>query len=428
MVYKIVIIGLGISGLSISNKLTNYYDNKEMCILEASNRVGGRIYTQTIKIKKKEIKNYELGAGRFCKAHYRLCRLINNLNLEDKIIPNKNNVDYVIKNKKIKNIGTVFDIYSNAIKEYNEYNHEKINLTKYTFDTLGKHLVNKGFLSLEKYNWSRFSFPYDSEFNNMNAEVLFFNLKGQSKYPQFFSLKDGLSQISKGLYNILIKKGYSCLLNNRLIEFQKMENGQILLKIDDNGIIKSIKTEKLVLAIPPNKVLDCKNNILPKYLTNSIGSFSLYRIYAIFPMSKKTGKVWFNNINRTITDNPLRYIIPIDKKKGLIMISYVTGHLADYVTLHFSNNKKLVNYIMLNLKKLYPNIAIPKPIWIGGKYWPIGVHYYYPGFNPVDCMNYYLKPTTNPVWLIGEAYSEYQGWIEGSLQTSELCLKQIIDY
>lgn len=53
MVYKIVIIGLGISGLSISNKLTNYYDNKEMCILEASNRVGGRIYTQTIKIKKK---------------------------------------------------------------------------------------------------------------------------------------------------------------------------------------------------------------------------------------------------------------------------------------------------------------------------------------------------------------------------------------
>ena len=107
------------------------------------------------------------------------------------------------------------------------------------------------------------------------------------------------------------------------------------------------------------------------------------------------------------------------------MISYVTGNLADNIDRHFNSKKKLINHILDNLKELYPTKQIPKPIWIGGKYWPIGVHYYYPGFNPIECMNHYLKPTDSPIWLIGEAYSQYQGWIEGSLQTSDKCYHQI---
>ena len=39
--------------------------------------------------------------------------------------------------------------------------------------------------------------------------------------------------------------------------------------------------------------------------------------------------VWFKNINRTITDNYIRHIIPIDPNQ-LIMTSYTDGKLTEY--------------------------------------------------------------------------------------------------
>ena len=52
-------------------------------------------------------------------------------------------------------------------------------------------------------------------------------------------------------------------------------------------------------------------------LLNSVSPISLLRIYAKYP----TKNLWFKHIKRTITNNYIRQIIPIDYKNGLIILN-----------------------------------------------------------------------------------------------------------
>ena len=55
-------------------------------------------------------------------------------------------------------------------------------------------------------------------------------------------------------------------------------------------------------------------------MNNSVEEIPMARIYAVFK-PKNGEKVWFNDIGKITTNGPIQYIIPINKKKGIIMIS-----------------------------------------------------------------------------------------------------------
>lgn len=89
-------------------------------------------------------------------------------------------------------------------------------------------------------------------------------------------------------------------------------------------------------------------------MINSIKTEPLYRIYARYPNNPKTGIPWFSNLTKTITNLPIKYIIPIsyntitldkdinenDKKtvKNIIMISYTDSLFAKYWLKTIVNN------------------------------------------------------------------------------------------
>lgn len=53
-----------------------------------------------------------------------------------------------------------------------------------------------------------------------------------------------------------------------------------------------------------------------------------------------------------------------------------------------------------------------------------GVHFWNVGYDSYDCIDQMIKPLTDqPLYVIGEAYSKTQGWIEGAFETSELMLR-----
>jgi len=71
-----------------------------------------------------------------------------------------------------------------------------------------------------------------------------------------------------------------------------------------------------------------------KDLLNSVHSTSFVVVfYAIYK------DPWFDKISKTITNNPLRYVIPINKENGLIMISYTNGKEIDYWKPMIYNNE-----------------------------------------------------------------------------------------
>ena len=151
----------------------------------------------------------------------------------------------------------------------------------------------------------------------------------------------------------------------------------------------------------------------------------LLRIYAKYPLDDDKN-IWFKNIKRTITNNYIRHIIPIDYEKGLIMISYVDSEYADmWNDSIISNNKQVIDRLHTEIKKLF-KIDPPEPEYIKYYYWSNGLHVWKPGYDPDKLYNQILKPFDNKLLFIcGESYSMYQGWIEGSLETSYDVLEKI---
>jgi len=441
MLYDIVIIGGGIAGLYSAyniiknNKYNKYNKLQKILIIERNNYLGGRIKT----IKKKILHNnyyIESGAERFNNKHKLLIQLINELKLSNKII----NIDYKInfipsKNYK-KNENTYF-IKESPFKYINKViiyakkyeKDKKDNLKKYTFID---YAVKKNILKPKEIKFILDSLGYYKEIIDMNLYNIIKLCESLNTKLQFYKLKGGLSQIIDKLKQFIINKNCNIMLNNNVKNIIYNPNKSLFnIIINKNTIKKPIKTpikkqikntnkiiiaKKCIITIPKPDLL--KFNILStiKSSLKSINYVSLCKIFAIFSKSD----IWFKDISKTTTNNNLRYIIPLDKEKGLIMISYSDGKYADYWNNLYLKDKALfLKKIKDNIYKTF-HINMPNPIFIKPYYWNIGTHYWKKNKNSITLLKKILQPyPTIPLYICGENYSENQGWIEGALETSK---------
>lgn len=307
-----------------------------------------------------------------------------------------------------------------AIHHYEQQSGSLDTLIRYSLDD-----ITRDYLTPSDYEWVKFAYPYDAKFKEGNAQVVS-KILHQHYRETFYHLNGGLSKIIKRLKSKL--KNSDIRLQTRCLSVDvtndQSEPYYRVQVIKQEEILETIYTKNLIVAIPPQALQQINWNCLNLEDTRWIQSYPLYRIYAIYP--KQNGNVWFHHLGRVITDNPLRYIIPINPDQGLIMISYLSGDLARDVHQYASSDEKLSNFIAGNLRKLFPTKKIPKPTFLQGYYWDPGVHVYTPGINPDQQVKYWSRPGPDPLWVIGESYSKYQGWMEGSLSTAEISVRQLL--
>jgi hypothetical protein len=138
------------------------------------------------------------------------------------------------------------------------------------------------------------------------------------------------------------------------------------------------------------------------------------RIYIFFPLTND--KIWFDNINATLTTRTLlNQIIPYDKKRGILMI-YCDG-LSAKTWYHFSENI-LKRELLYHLTKLFSDIDIPEPIKIYTSYHDSATHVWKPCVNPVKMYEDIVQPIDGEnIFIVGEAYSLNQQWSEGAIQS-----------
>ena len=63
---------------------------------------------------------------------------------------------------------------------------------------------------------------------------------------------------------------------------------------------------------------------------SQIALINLPEIPSLSFLDKKTHKVWFDDMGKIVTNLPIKYIIPINYEKGVIMISYTDSKFAKY--------------------------------------------------------------------------------------------------
>lgn len=411
MIYDIIILGGGISGLYSAYKLLEKNKDLKILILEKNDYLGGRIKTFKKNINGNKFI-FEEGAGRFNDNHKLLLQLIYELGLKDNIVKIPAVTKFYPSHRyETKFIGKSPFLYVNKVIKYSK-NDSKELLLKYTFIEYAKQI-----LPPDEIKFILDSFGYYKQLVSMNAYNAINLFKdGMNQNLQFYGLNCGLSTIIKNIKNKI--KSYSgCkILLNHCVNNIEYNNDLFSFYLKNDFLYKS---KKCILAIPKPDLL--KFNILNSIQKelNSILYKSLCRIYAVF----KEEDIWFKNISKTTTNNNSRYIIPLNKEKGSIMITYGDSKYADYW--NSLSEKLLLENIKKNIYKTY-KIKINDPIFLKRFYWKCGTGMWKKNKDSTILSKKIIQPFKSiPLYICGENYSETQGWIEGALETSENVIKKI---
>ena len=414
MLYDYIIIGGGISGLYTYYHLLKNDPSLNILLFEKNNYFGGRVKT---KYMKKNGISYQMeeGAGRFNKNHTLLIKLIEELNLKKDIIKIGGDSHFIdTKNefpeKKYQDKDSFYfidKVLRYASKEPKEFL-KKYSFSEYAFMKLPKKDVEFMIQST----------GYYSRILNMNAynayDTFKYNIRNDIDY---YVLKNGLSSIIKNMVTFIKNKKKQLFVNSELISFTyhkvNKENKYFEILINQEKLFRS---KKLIFAVPKSTLLTLP--YFKKYysILNSISCVPLCRVYAIYKQP------WFESIGKVTTNNPLKYIIPINAKTGLIMISYTNGKYAIHWKKYLSNKDNLNNNLKKNIKDVFDKNT-EDPNYTNICFWKDGMNYWKPKQNSTVLSKKIIQLDKNiPLYIIGEAYSMNQGWMEGALETSSALL------
>lgn len=406
MIFDTIIIGGGISGL---------YTNLELCkkqdktlLLESSSVFGGRIYQYTDKTV-----SFPAGAARFNRKHVRVIKLLKQFNLLDfrKDSGISSNIDFIDSKKQFSpkyNNKTGFEYIKKVLRKVEKMRNDDI-LRNYTFQEYAeKYLEN------DEVEFLLVASGYSGQLKHMNmfdAYNLFKN--GIRDDVTFYS--GYFHHLIESVVQELKKKGAKMLLNSHVKEVVFDDTNDCYV-VHYNNI--SRKAKRVVFALPQPALLKIKLlSPIHTMLKNSINCKALCRVYAKF----KPQDIWFKDIKKTVTNNALRYIIPMDREKGTIMISYTDDIYCEYWKKLRNNQSKLKKSVVDLVKKTFDKtIAEPEEVWVF--YWDCGIGYWNKGVNSVQVADFLANPMEN-VYICGENYSLEQSWVEGALESTERVLK-----
>ena len=401
MNYDVMIVGAGIAGLHCAMKISQRNPRLKIAIAEAYNYVGGRCFTY-----KHGAYQWESGAGRIHSSH----TIINNYVKKYKLttIPLTDEEDWIGQGS--------YGPCENNWKHISQLIHTA--LSKLQPSILATHtiqeLMDKAF-GKESAKSLLERFAYNSEIATQRADVALRALKNEMGYGagHFAVIKKGFGTLMQAMRNTLQSRGVEFLLEMRLCAVEP-NTTPIVCKFSK----EVLTADKVILAVPSEalkKISPFANLPALKHIQMT----PLLRTYGVFK-SNAEAQPWFADLHKSVTDSPLKFIIPVNASKGVIMTSYTDGEdTKPWAKILAKGEPALKNAIMTETRKLFPTRTIPQPIFFKAHLWKNGCSYWTPGlYDPVAIGNKIMNPWEN-LYVCGESYSQRQAWVEGALEHAD---------
>ena len=338
----------------------------------------------------------------------------------------------------------------------------------------GRYLWEHGFwnllaevMSSEAFKLVQDAGGYNTTMTNWNAaEALPWYLSDFGPEAEYRTLHDGMESIPLTLARRFMDAGGQVHTGYRLHNFERVENGLLKLTFDNQP---PILTRHLVLAMPRRalELLDDDNRFLldpvVRELIPTVTAHPMFKLFLCYRYA------WWQdagvNNGRSVTDLPLRQVYYFgseatgpaaynkELRDSLVMASYDDGPnvgfwtgLADkgHSTTHcfpaeaqneprwnrYACPSAMIQHAQHQLQLVHDLEYIPEPYAAGFQDW--GQDPYGGAWNswnihvkPWEVRQKMVQPLEEwPVYIMGEAYSAAQGWIEGALQTAERILKE----
>jgi len=413
--YDCIVVGAGLSGLYCAWRLKQ--EGYRVLVLERLGRIGGRIKTQKIEVKG-QTYIYEAGAQRFSNAHERVINLILKLGLSKHMrsYHDPSETHYVEAIPHPKPASRIEPSSRNLIQQLINKakalnpKHKQANTT----EAIGEELMGPEFIrDLIKYSGydlgitAKDYYDYENYYKAMNDE-------------HFFDFEGGLLTLCEHL-----AKGLECHLGEALIDFSYEAQTYTVLAKTTKG---KYFGRRLILALPRSALLKLPALDSLETSLRAVSTNTYMRIYAIYPRNAD-GHYWFEDLPKLVTDSHIRQIIPevgAEADNGLIQLSYSDGRHAE-IWFNYAMSELLKPVIHTELRRMFPNKVIPDPIYFQSHYEKEGTHYWLPNNSSAQHYEKVLQPLEAPVYICGEAYSHYQGWMEGALETAEEAIDRVMN-
>ena len=408
--WDIIIVGAGLAGLRVGIETLKKIPHARIVILERYGYVGGRVFTFRKHVPGIGKISWESGAGRIYQHHNKVLSLLHSYDLHT--LPIHSEADYIstsdmeVTNNHFSNL---IPVYLEPLRLLDPAILAQHTLDEVLYKTIGPQAAKKFYLQ----------FPYFSEIHCLRADMALESFHSEmSSNKGFVVCKEGLSSLTDAMYHEFISRGGSVLFHTTLKQVRYRHGLQELHCTTDDGSI-TYSAPIAVLALH-HAALKQIGGVRTYDVLRHLEMQPLLRMYAIFPTKK--GVSWFLHVPHTITDSPIRYIIPIDPVRGIIMISYTDGD----DTAHWINHKDNERRVMKEIRRLFPDLVIPDPIYFKEHAWREGCTYWRPGaYNVHEASQQSLHPmphTFPGLFMCGESFAEHQCWMESAIDQADKLL------
>jgi len=402
-------MGAGLAGLRTGIETLKQFPHIRCCILEQYDYVGGRVFTFRKHVPRVGTISWESGAGRISKDHNKVLDLIRSYDLHT--APIHSGADYLPTSTMVpteNHFSDLISVYLDPLRALDPSVLAQHTLGELLCKTIGPNSAKNFYLQ----------FPYFSEIHCLRADLALESFHAEmSSNKGFFVCKEGLSSIPNAMHKEFVKRGGTIQFHTTLERVTYQHGLQILHCKTDNGPM-TYAAPMVVLALH-HAALKQIDGIRTYHVLKHLEMEPLLRMYAIF--SVKKGACWFSDMPHTITDSPIRYIIPIDPSRGIIMISYTDGDDTKHWGKHAEDG------VMQEIRRLFPDKAISDPIYFKQHLWSAGCTYWLPGAYDVKTASYeslHPMPDRLPgLFMCGESFAIHQCWMESALDQADKLLK-----
>jgi hypothetical protein len=416
----IVIVGAGIAGLRCGIEILRKRPTASIIILEKYSYKGGRVVSFSKTLEDVEGKcstvSWENGAGRIFSKHKKLLDLIQHYGLTT--IPLSPEQSYIEEGK----------LEDNGFEEAMQLvlpQLSKLDAKLLAMHTL-RELLTK-ILDKKTTEDMLLMFPYRAEVDTLRADVAIQTFQEEmGTYDGYFVVKEGLSSMIKGMVQDFQKLGGHIFTGHEVQQIIQ-EGTSVLLQCKTASGEVLFRSPKVICALHADAMKHIpafsRSPILRHLLMKP-----LLRIYAVFPTEK--GKSWFQGIPRVVSPGPIRYFLPMNPACGTCMLSYTESQDAEKLIriLNVKGEDALWEYLLKEIRKMFPDLEIPEPLFWKAHPWTSGCTYWLPGnYDPYEMSQEALHPypdTMPGVYWCGESFSLRQAWMEGALEHADLLLEK----
>lgn len=416
-----VIVGAGFSGLAAAFKLKNAVWN--VTVLDGRNRTGGRVFSQTFKENPNLV--YELGAEWVGESHERLKSLCKDFSIP---LQKHQFEDYLLQNGKVSRPNEwsfspqAKQAFEKLIKGY-----DKLTVAQKT--------------KLDKYDW----WNYLEKIGFSEDDLLLRDLMDSTDFGEsirhvsaFAALAEYAESSPKNEMDYKMTGGNSRLAAEfvKRIGAENIKLNTIVTEINQLRGIVTVKTadevfkaDAVICTAPTNSLLKIKfNPALPTVQTEAAQQLTYARICKSSVLYEK--RFWKAENFSMVSDTASHYYFHSTQnqtgEQG-ILTSYAVGEKADLLASQSNERRmKIITRDLIDFDEDAPKMAraISSSAWQRDEYTDGAYALYRPGqwfgIRPI------LQRPHGKVLFAGEHLADWQGFMEGAIETGEAAAQSLI--